>query len=91
VLLVDHARPFSAQAHRVGATALYMVWPSRDRLSDFDGVNASYAAAAREVAGLFLPAGEAWRTAWTIDPRLELYGADRFHPTPIGSYLENAA
>jgi hypothetical protein len=47
---VHYARRFSAQAHRVGAaTALYMVWPSRDRLSDFDGVNASYAAAAREV------------------------------------------
>lgn len=88
VLLVEYARRFSAEARRIGAaTALYMVWPSADRLSDFDGVKVSYAAAAREIGGTFLPAGEAWRAAWRWNARLELYGPDRFHPMPVGSYL----
>lgn len=88
VLLVEYTRRFSAEARQIGArTALYMVWPSADRLSDFEGVKASYAAAAREVGGIFLPVGEAWRAGWRWNARLELYGPDRFHPTPLGSYL----
>ncbi|HEY2908054.1 MAG TPA: hypothetical protein VGJ29_19265 [Vicinamibacterales bacterium] len=88
VLLVDYARRFADQARRVGATtALYMVWPSADRLADFDGVKTSYAAAARAVGGVFLPAGEAWRAAWKWNAQLAFYGPDRFHPTPLGSYL----
>jgi len=88
VLLVEYTRRFSAEARRVGAgTALYMVWPSADRFADFDGVIASYAAAARDVGGRLLPAGEAWRAAWRWNADLALYGADRFHPTRLGSYL----
>ena len=37
--------------------------------------------------GLLLPAGEAWRAAWRRDRNLALYGADNFHPSPLGSYL----
>lgn len=73
---------------RAGArTALFMVWPSNARRRDFDGVRASYAAAARDVGGLFIPAGEAWRAVWRRDPAVALYGPDGFHPAPEGSYL----
>src|SRR5262249_3131080 len=82
LLLVDYARRFDALVKRAGArTALYMVWPAANRSVDFDAVSASYAAAAREVSGLLLPAGDAWRAAWRRDPRLALYGADGFHPS----------
>ena len=64
-----------------------MVWPSRERFGDFDGVRASYANAAKDVNGLLLPAGDAWRAAWRRDKHLALYGADNFHPSPLGSYL----
>ena len=88
ILLVDYARRFAVEARRVGATtALYMVWPSADRLADFDGVKTSYSAAARAVGGVLLPAGEAWRAAWKWNAQLAFYGPDRFHPTPLGSYL----
>jgi hypothetical protein len=53
----------------------------------FDDVRDSYRAAAAEVAGLFLPAGEAWRTAWAADPQLLLYGPDGYHPSELGTYL----
>jgi hypothetical protein len=69
-----------------GLSALYMVWPMTDRFSDYDRVRDSYALAARDVSGYFLPAGESWREAWREDPAMQLYGPDGFHPTLAGSY-----
>lgn len=80
-------RQFDEVIRKAGArTALYMVWPSEARSGDFDAVRDSYATAARDVGGVFLPAGEAWRAAWRRDPQLSLYASDRFHPTLQGSY-----
>ena len=88
VLLVNYTKRFNDEISRTGArTALYMVWPSQARRGDFAGVSQSYAAAAKAVNGLLLPAGDAWRAAWAIDPKLALYGPDGFHPSPMGSYL----
>ena len=75
-----------------GRVALYEVWPdstwSADRfVADFDRVRDSYALAAKDAGGLFLPAGEAWRTAWAAHPLFKFYGPDEFHPSPEGSYL----
>ncbi len=69
-----------------GRAALYMVWPERARLAFFDRVRDSYALAARDVGGYFLPAGETWRAAWRVESGLALYGGDGFHPTMAGSY-----
>ena len=88
VLLRDYSKRFAVEAQKVGARpALYMVWPSQARARDFDDVSKSYALAARDVAGLLLPAGDAWREAWRRDPALALYGSDGFHPSGLGSYL----
>ena len=87
-LLREYVRRFDAEIKAVKATtALYMVWPSRARQQDFDGVSASYAAAARDVDGLLLPVGDAWRAAWKRDPGLALYSPDGLHPSRAGSYL----
>ncbi|MDH5804740.1 MAG: hypothetical protein OEZ54_06095 [Gemmatimonadota bacterium] len=86
--LLDYAERFDGEISATGAvTSLYMVWPSLGRFFDFDGVLASYKDAAELVGGLFLPAGEAWRTAWAVDSTLQLYGPDNFHPSEYGSYL----
>jgi hypothetical protein len=88
VLLRAYVRKFDAEVRRVGArTALYMVWPAAARKDDFDAVHESYASAAHDVGGLFLPAGDSWRAAWRRDSTLALYSGDNFHPTPLGSYL----
>ncbi|HEV8147182.1 MAG TPA: hypothetical protein VGP79_12410 [Bryobacteraceae bacterium] len=88
VLLVDYAKRFATEAQRVKAkVALYMVWPASNRPRDFDGVKLSYETAARQVGGVFLPAGEAWRIAWRRDPSLPFYGSDGFHPAQLGSFL----
>ena len=69
-----------------GLSALYMVWPELARFAWFDRVRDSYALAARDVGGWFLPAGESWRAAWEAEPGLRLYGGDGFHPTVAGSW-----
>jgi hypothetical protein len=87
-LLIDYTRRFDAEIKKAGArTALLMVWPSRTRRGDFNGVSQSYAAAAKDVDGLLLPAGDAWRAAWAEDSGLPLYGPDGFHPSAMGTYL----
>ncbi|MGH9219228.1 MAG: SGNH/GDSL hydrolase family protein [Vicinamibacterales bacterium] len=87
-LLIAYTRRFDAEIKKAGArTALYMVWPSRTRRGDFPAVSQSYAAAAQDVKGLLLPAGDAWRAAWATDAGLALYGPDGFHPSPIGTYV----
>ena len=67
--------------------ALYMVWPDLSRITYFDDVRESYSVAAAGVNGMFIPAGQAWLTAWSIDSSLPLYASDDFHPSRIGSYL----
>jgi len=88
VLLVEYTRRFDAEIKRAGArTALYMVWPTADRRFDFDGVSASYEAAATAVGGVLLPAGNALKRAMQLERRLALFGADGFHPSVEGTYL----
>src|SRR4051812_27729064 len=70
-----------------GRTAELMVWPAKENFAGFDQVRTSYQDAALAVGGLFLPAGEAWRTAWATDPSLQLYGDDDYHPSELGSLL----
>jgi hypothetical protein len=86
--LLEYAGRFAEEIERAGGrTALYMVWPSRQRFFDFGGVSESYAIAAGSVGGLLLPVGDAWRATWRRDPDVPLYGPDAFHPSPAATYL----
>ncbi len=86
--LLDFVPLFSDEITESGGkTALYMVWPSKDRFFDFAGVSDSYQTAAKLVDGILYPAGEAWLAAWQADPSLKLYGSDNFHPSLLGTYL----
>jgi len=88
VLLREYVKRFDAEIRKAGAkTGLYMVWPSRSRIQDFDGVSASYSAAARDVSGLLFPVGDAWRAAWKRDNSVALYSPDGLHPSREGTYL----
>jgi hypothetical protein len=79
---------FARRIREAGAEpALYMVWPSAARESDFPRVSESYRLAAADVDGILLPAGDAWREAWRLDADVPLYGPDAFHPSPTGTYL----
>ena len=79
---------FDQHIRAVGArTALFSVWPESTRQSAFGDVAASYAAAAADVRGIYLPVTQAWLEAWKRDPSLALYSEDGFHPSAHGSYL----
>jgi len=86
--LLEYSQLFSEKIRAVGATpAMYMVWPSVQRSFDADGVSDSYTTAAKLIGGGLLPAGDAFRVAQGMDPSIELYGGDGFHPSVEGSYL----
>jgi hypothetical protein len=68
-------------------SAQLMVWPAATKRASFDDVRRSAELAAEAVHGIFLPAGEAWRAAWSAGPRVALYGDDGFHPSELGTYL----
>jgi hypothetical protein len=71
-----------------GRTALLMAWPNMDESHLFDAVRRSCLLASQAVPdGVFMPAGEAWRSAIAEDPTIPLYGGDGYHPGPIGTYL----
>jgi hypothetical protein len=86
--LLDYSQRFADEvADAGGRLALYMVWPSFNRFLDFNGVSDSYRTAAVQTGSLLFPAGEAWRVAWSLDPDLDLYGPDGFHPSLLGTHL----
>lgn len=79
---------FARRIRDAGAEpALYMVWPAASRHGDFPRVSESYRLAAGDVDGILLPAGDAWLEAWRLDPEVQLYGPDGFHPSQAGTYL----
>jgi hypothetical protein len=79
---------FATEISRVGArTALYSVWPTENRQQDFASAHESYALAASDVNGVFLPVGAAWLAAWRRDESTALYSGDGLHPSVDGSYL----
>jgi len=68
--------------------AQLMSWPQSDQPQLFPAVLASSMAAASSVSnGILIPAGEAWRAALEENPSVSLYGADGYHPGPLGTYL----
>ena len=86
--LVEYARRFAPLIRAAGACpAIYMVWAERDRPASFDAVRDHHRAAADSARAQFLPAGDAWRSAWRKDPTFPFYSADGLHPTPLGSYV----
>jgi hypothetical protein len=67
--------------------ALLMPWAGVTHQDLFDEVRVSFEAASVGVGGVFMPAGEAWRSILQSNPDVQLYGDDGFHPSPAGSFL----
>ena len=87
-LLIDYTKRFASAIAQAGARpALYSVWPTNDRLTDFERASESYRLAAEAVSGAFFPVADAWRAVWRRDPNVALYAFDGLHPSEAGSYL----
>lgn len=86
--LVLWTKLFEPHIRAVGAQpAVLMTWPGSTFQSLWDDVRVSFQNAASAANGTFMPAGEAWRSAWAADPSLALYGPDGFHPSELGTFL----
>ena len=86
--LILWTKLFDPLIRKVGAKpALFMTWPASNQTAIFDDVRISFQQAAAAVNGVFMPAGEAWRSAWRVDASVGVYGPDGFHPSPIGTFL----
>jgi hypothetical protein len=82
----EWAARWAAEIRAHGATpALLTVWPESYRRGALSEVIRSYRRAAEAARAELLPAGVAWRTAWSCEP-VALYGTDGFHPSVLGTY-----
>jgi hypothetical protein len=80
------ATRWADEAHAMGTRpALLTVWPESYRRSALREVIASYRRAAQAAHAELLPAGLAWGWTWFCDRRIQLYGADGFHPSALGT------
>ncbi|MCU0373009.1 MAG: T9SS type A sorting domain-containing protein [Ignavibacteria bacterium] len=52
-----------------------------------DSLTSSYMMVSDSVSALLAPVGEAWRTAKTLNPSIDLWDTDGSHPSLKGSYL----
>ena len=87
MLIRDTAR-FAELARTHGAeTALYSVWPARNRASSFAASISSYRAAAEQNGAKLLPVAEAWHRVLRQETAPALYGPDGLHPSAAGTYL----
>ena len=85
--LVEYTKRFAKPIREAGAKpALYMVWPSVDKVREFNSLIVGHRAAAESVDAILLPVGEAWLRAMGEDKRLKLYG-DTIHPNSLGQDL----
>jgi len=86
--LILWTKLFDPLIRKVGAKpALFMTWPASNQTGIFDDVRISFQQAAAAVNGVFLPAGEAWRSALRVDPTIPVWGPDGFHPSGVGTFL----
>ena len=82
------ATRFADEARAAGTTpALLTVWPESYRKASLVTVIASYRRSARAAGAMLIPAGSGWRSAWSCNHELPLYGSDGFHPSRLGTYL----
>lgn len=75
-----------ARAHGV-QPILFMSWAYKDRPAMTARLAAAYTAAGKANDALVIPAGLAFERAMQRHPEIELYAADKRHPTLAGTYL----
>ncbi len=87
----DTVRQHSATLAKAGIRpVLFMSWAYKDKPEMTAQLAEAYTVAANANNALVIPAGLAFATAIAKDPTLELYVADKRHPSLAGTYLAAA-
>ena len=84
----DYAAKHSATARKYGAAPIFfMSWAYKDKPEMTQQLAAEYVKAGKQNNALVVPAGLAFAAAIAKRPEIELYVADKRHPSAAGSYL----
>jgi hypothetical protein len=88
-VLIDYSKRFAEEITKAGARPVILgVWAPRSyRPQLFGRTIENYRLAAKEIGGIYVPAGRAWLLALERDPTLKLYAPDDFHPSVNGTFL----
>lgn len=85
-MLIESGKLYSEICEQNNAKLCYfMVWPSINNYSTFDGVIKNYTDAAAMNNAILLPVGEVWKAYIDTTNNYEYYGPDGFHPSEKGS------
>nr|WP_299174512.1 SGNH/GDSL hydrolase family protein [uncultured Allomuricauda sp.] len=85
-MLIESGKLYSDLCEQNNAKLCYfMVWPSINNYSTFDGVIKNYTDAAAMNNAILLPVGEIWKAYIDNTNNYEYYGPDGFHPSEKGS------
>ncbi len=85
-MLIESGKLYSEICEQNNAKLCYfMVWPSINNYSTFDGVIKNYTDAAAMNNAILLPVGEVWKAYIDTANNYEYYGPDGFHPSEKGS------
>jgi hypothetical protein len=83
-----HVRLFVAAIDAsVARPFLYMTWARKHEPDSQHVIASAYRELAQETGASLVPVGEVWREIGRLRPGLELYDADRSHPSIEGSYV----
>jgi hypothetical protein len=87
-MLMDYGAKFKTICDKYGAQlSFYMVWPSLNYYSTFEGVIANYRDAAEFNDAILCPVGEVWKAFIDTEKNYDYYGPDGFHPSVKGSQV----
>ena len=87
----DTARKHAATLVKAGVQPmLFMSWAYKDKPDMIDGLAEQYTLAGNVNGALVIPAGLAFARVVARQPELELYEADKRHPSLAGTYLAAA-
>ncbi len=85
---MEYGKKFGELINESGADPiLYLTWSREFDPLMQDSITMAYETLGAEINAKVVPVGPIWREALSFRPDLQLYAADRSHPSPIGAYL----
>lgn len=88
IKMYEYAEILDSEIKKAGAeTVLYLTWARQDSPQMQEKLTEAYAGLSKKIGARIAPVGKAWTHALKSNPELLLYGEDKSHPTPTGTYL----
>ncbi|MBN1383667.1 MAG: hypothetical protein JW983_02135 [Elusimicrobia bacterium] len=86
--MYEHAEILDSEIKKSGAeTILYIPWVKQDTRGTQEKLTQIYIDLGKKIGARVAPVGTAWANALKTSPELILYGEDKSHPMPTGTYL----